>query len=99
MLKGGVAVTVIALASASGALAGAQAECGNETLPPDRAIIACSQVVKDNPRATSAYFHTVRGLAYKGKGDSTALSRAMTRPLPSIRKTLPSTMSRASPIT
>src|SRR5947208_16912505 len=65
MLKG-AAIAVIVLASATGALADAQTECGSENAP-DQTIIACSQFIKVDSRAAWAYFK--RGNAYQFKGE------------------------------
>jgi tetratricopeptide (TPR) repeat protein len=61
------AIAVIVLASATGALADTQTECDREDGPPDQAIVACSQVIKADPRAAWAYFK--RGNAYQVKGE------------------------------
>src|SRR5205823_14783342 len=60
------AIAVIVLASATGALADAQTECDSEDGSPDQAIIACSQVIRVDPRAAWAYFK--RGNAHQVKG-------------------------------
>src|SRR5229473_1783812 len=67
MLKRAAIAVIVVLASATGALADVQTECDSENGSPDRAIIACSQVIKADPRAAWAYFK--RGNAYQVKGE------------------------------
>src|SRR3954454_12697707 len=67
MLKRAAIAVIVVLASAIGALADVQTECDSEDGSPDQAIIACSQVIKADPRAAWAYFK--RGNAYQVKGE------------------------------
>ena len=67
MLRGATLALFTLLGTTTSALADARSECESYNTPLDRRIVACSEVIRRDPRAAWAYVN--RGTAYGRKGD------------------------------